>query len=113
MARKIALISGLLFFVIVAGPVFAQCKDCRVDWQGCLFCHDTTYNAAGLCQLVNNGHTCQMYGECTGWSGEDPCTTGVGQCLPFDQSTRLKPWTTNEWRLASVRVTRKDPPRLQ
>ena len=107
MARRMSLLFVCLF-VLIAGTAAAQCVNCRVDSNGCLYCHDTTYNAAGLCRLTNNGHACETYGDCTGWSGGDPCFTGVGQCLPFDQSTRVKPWQTNEWRLASVQVSRRD-----
>lgn len=106
MVRKLLLVLGCLV-LFTAVNAAAQCMDCRSDSQGCLFCHDTVYNAAGLCRLVYNGQVCQTYGDCTGWAGDDPCRTGVGQCNPYDQTTSAKPWQTNEWKLASVSVMRK------
>lgn len=107
MTRKLLLILGCLFLLTAANAA-AQCVDCRANSQGCLYCHDTTYNAAGLCRLVYNGAVCETYGDCTGWSGGNPCQTGEGQCIPFDQTTSAKPWLTNQWKLASVHVARKE-----
>ena len=95
-----------LFVLFCVVDAEAQCVKCRFDGP-CATCGSTTFNAAVLCTVVNNGYSCYLQGSCEGSSGEQCFIACVQEKEAKLQQRDLR--LRGEWQLVSVETSRTAP----
>lgn len=99
---KKALALSLFVLLCSVGAEAQSCLTCYDPPSGELYCDQTTFNGWANCRPIINQNGCEMWGACSGISG-DECGSRP-HCIPQKWTSGGGLPETAPWVVASVRI---------